>query len=117
MQAYGLPSRSPYYGVLRVGYGISSANGSHLFSGTECSRFICQLLPHVSVTGSEYFPEIEIETVMTVLGNAVGDIERTDKSVKPDKQAAGSDQIVEFNIIGVLPGVARLQGSAQVRGH
>ena len=54
---------------------------------------------------------------MTVLGNAIGEIERTNKGVKPDKKAAGSNQISEFNIIRVLPGVARLQGTAQVHGQ
>ena len=81
---------------------------------TKYCRFICPFAAACFSDGSEYFSEIEIETVMAVLGNAIGDIERTNKGVKPDKKAAGSNQISEFNIIRVLPGVARLQGTTQV---
>jgi len=69
------------------------------------------------VQGLEDFSKIEIDTAFIVFGNTISDIERTDKGVKPDKKAAGCNQIVEVNIINILPGIACLQRTAQISGY
>ena len=72
---------------------------------------------HITAPGSENCSEIEIETALIVFGNAIGNIKRTDEGIKPYKKAAGSNQIVEFNIIDIRPGIAHFKRSAQISGQ
>jgi len=84
------------YGIQQADCFISSATVSILSPEPHAAVSFAQLLLHVSVQGLEDFSKIEIGTAFIVFGNAISDIERTDKGVNPDKKTAGCNQIVEI---------------------
>src|SRR5262245_29459642 len=64
---------------------------------------------------SEDASEIEIEAAPATLGQTVAHVERAEEAVESREDSAGRDDIIESDVVPVLPDVAELEGSADIR--